>query len=61
MGELIRYRLIGFSISNCVLPSYIVTDQKALAGGSCPAGNVSVYRFLLQSGFYPALSVASKG
>jgi hypothetical protein len=35
-------RLIGFLISNCVLPSYIVTDQNALAGGYCAAGNVSV-------------------
>ena len=42
IGELIRYRLIGFSISICVLPSYMVTDQNALAGGNCPAGNVSL-------------------
>jgi len=34
MGELIRYRLIGFLMSSCVLPSYIVTDQKALSGGN---------------------------
>jgi hypothetical protein len=43
IGELIRYRLIGFSISNWLLPSYMVTDQKASTGGNCPAGKVSVY------------------
>ena len=42
MGELIRYQSIGFSISSCVLPSYMVTDQNAFTGGSWPAGNVSV-------------------
>src|SRR5882757_8081437 len=36
IGELIRYRLIGFSISNCVLPSYMVTDQNAFTGGEGP-------------------------
>ena len=33
IGELIRYRLIGFSIRSCVFPSYMVTDQKAFTGG----------------------------
>jgi hypothetical protein len=42
IGELISYRLIGFSISNWLLPSYMATDQKASTGGNCPAGKVSV-------------------
>jgi hypothetical protein len=29
-------------ILNCVLPSYIVMDQKAFAGGNCPSGNLRV-------------------
>jgi hypothetical protein len=33
MGRLIRKRLIGFSIRGWVLPSYIVTNQKAFTGG----------------------------
>ena len=33
IGELTKYRLIEFSISNCVFPSYIVSDQKAFTGG----------------------------
>src|SRR5437899_1044254 len=31
-----RYRLIGFLIRNWLLPSYMVTDQKALTGGCSP-------------------------
>ncbi len=42
IGELMRQRLIGVSINSCVLPSYIVTDQKALTGGSWPLAKVSV-------------------
>ena len=33
IGELIKYRLIGFSMRSYVLPSYMVTDQNALTGG----------------------------
>jgi hypothetical protein len=44
IGELIGYRLIGFATRRCVFASYIVTDQKALAGGSWPAGNVRAYQ-----------------
>src|SRR5438128_6313114 len=57
IGELIRYRLIGFSISNCVLPSYIVTDQNASTGGYCPAGKVTVYLCLEASSASPLASV----
>jgi hypothetical protein len=32
IGELIRYRLMGFSIRSCVFPSYMVSDQKAFTG-----------------------------
>src|SRR5260370_22911527 len=49
IGELIRYRLIGFSISNCVLPSYMVTDQNAFTGGETSARDLSVELFLLPS------------
>jgi len=42
MGALMRKRLIGFATRNCVLPSYIVTDQKALTGGSWSLAKVSV-------------------
>ena len=42
IGELIRYRLIGFLIKNWLLPSYIVTDQNALTGGSSPLAKVNV-------------------
>ena len=42
IGELIKYRLMGFSLSSWLFPSYIVTDQNAFTGGSCPAGKVIV-------------------
>src|SRR5438132_4246542 len=61
IGELIRYRLIGFSISNCVLPSYMVTDQNAFTGGDCPAGKVSVYWCLEPSRTSPSASVLAIG
>src|SRR5439155_26130859 len=61
IGELMRYRLIGFLISSCVLPSYIVTDQKAFTGGNCPAANVSVYLFLLPSSGSPLTRVLVMG
>src|SRR4029450_2930721 len=40
IGELTRYRLIGLSISSWVRPSYMVIDQNAFTGGSCPGANV---------------------
>ena len=43
----LSYRLSRFLIRNWVLPSYIVTDQKALTGG------VS-YWFLTKAKFDPA-------
>src|SRR5437899_11004564 len=61
IGELIRYRLIGFSISNCVLPSYIVTDQKASTGGYSPAGQVTVCLCLEASRTSPLSSVVVIG
>jgi len=61
IGELIRYRLIGFLISNCVLPSYIVTDQKALTGGNWFFANISVYLCLLPSSGCPTLSLRVYG
>src|SRR5580704_4875923 len=42
IGELIRKRLIGFLISSCDVPSYIVTDQNAFTGGRLPFVKVSV-------------------
>ena len=41
--------MIGFLISNWVLPSYMVTDQKALTGGNWSLAKVSVYLCLLPS------------
>src|SRR3954454_24462152 len=61
IGELIRYRSIGFSISNWLLPSYMVTDQKASTGGNCPAGKVSVYWCLEPSRTVPSASVFAIG
>src|SRR6266852_3710305 len=61
IGELIKYRLIGFSISNWLLPSYMVTDQKASTGGNCPAGKVSVYLCLEPSSTSPSASVFAIG
>jgi hypothetical protein len=40
--ELRRYLFRGFATRNWVLPSYIVIDQKALAGGNWPWGKSSV-------------------
>src|SRR5438094_10216084 len=57
IGELIRYRLIGFSISNWLLPSYIVTDQTASTGGYCPAATVTVDWCLEASSTSPLASV----
>ena len=42
IGELIKYRSIGFLMSNCVFPSYIVTDQNAFTGGYSSFAKVSV-------------------
>src|SRR5580704_17296830 len=42
IGELMRYRFIGFLMRSWLLPSYMVTDQKAFTGGSCPAGKVNM-------------------
>src|SRR5258707_15137865 len=53
IGELIRYRLIGFSISNCVLPSYMVTDQNAFTGGNWSARKGSGELFFLPSSGSP--------
>src|SRR5258707_14682544 len=61
IGELIRYRLIGFSISNCVLPSYMVTDQNAFTGGGCPAGEGGGYWWFGRSRASPAASVVAIG
>src|SRR3981189_1249741 len=60
-GEVHGNPLIGFSISNCVLPSYMVTDQKASTGGNCPAGKVSVYLCLEPSRTSPSASVFAIG
>src|SRR5947199_10001655 len=57
IGELIRYRLIGFSISNWLLPSYIVTDQNASTGGNWLAAKVTVYLDLEPSSLSPLASV----
>src|SRR5882757_5480182 len=61
IGELIRYRLIGFSISSWLLPSYMVTDQKASTGGNRPDGKVMVYLCFEPSRTSPSASVLAIG
>jgi hypothetical protein len=39
--ELRRWRFRGFATRSCVLPSLMVSDQKALVGGRSPFGKWS--------------------